>query len=161
MHSISTYTDTSTTMPRLTNDNVKHDVNGLFRTADENCPTVLIVDDNDIVSDYLQSALQAYGYHAIVAATPQEAMDQCRRHPRAIQTSIVDVKLGCFNGFETAQKLIGICPEMKVVLMSGYPYDHLVRAGRLPQDMGVTLFLQKPFLPSEIMAAMNALKRPS
>ena len=36
------------------------------------------------------------------------------------------------------------------------PLDHLVRAGLMPADLGHTVFVQKPFLPNEILAALKS-----
>ncbi len=125
-------------------------------TSDSGAPTVLIVEDSDIVSDFLQSACEAYGYHALIAATPDEAIDHCRRE--RIHALIADVRLGSFDGFETAQMLMKMCPGMKVVFTSGYPYDYLVQMGRLPANLPIS-FLQKPFPPSEIISVLKSLRR--
>lgn len=120
-------------------------------------PTILIVEDNEVVSEFLRSALQAYGYKTLLAATPDQAVEHCRREAKAIDALIADVRLGGFQGFETAQTLRQICPGMKIVYTSGYPYDHLVRAGLLPADLGSSMFLQKPFVPSELLALLKSL----
>ena len=116
---------------------------------------VLIVEDNDIVSECLQTILQAYGYDPILAVTPDQAVEHCRREQNAIYALIADVKLGQFGGYATAQMLTRICPDMKVVFTSGYPYEHLVRTGMLQAELGAAKFLQKPFLASEIIAALQ------
>jgi two-component system cell cycle sensor histidine kinase/response regulator CckA len=116
---------------------------------------VLIVEDNDIVSDCLQTILRAYGYDPILAVTPDQAVEHCQREKNAIVALIADVKLGHFGGFATAQTLIRICPGMKVIFTSGYPYEHLVRTGMLQPELGAAKFLQKPFLASEIILALQ------
>jgi two-component system cell cycle sensor histidine kinase/response regulator CckA len=117
---------------------------------------VLIVEDNDIVSDCLQVILRTYGYDPIVAATPQQAVEQCQRDNIAIYALIADVRLGKASGFQTAQTLLRICPGMKVIFTSGYPHEHLVRSGLLPVELGTAVFLQKPFLASEILSSLRA-----
>jgi two-component system cell cycle sensor histidine kinase/response regulator CckA len=116
---------------------------------------VLIVEDNDIVSDCLQTILRAYGYDPILAVTPDQAVEHCRREQNAIYALIADVKLGQFGGYATAQILTRICPDMKIVFTSGYPYEHLVRTGLLHADLGAAQFLQKPFLAREVISALQ------
>lgn len=116
---------------------------------------VLVVEDNDVVSDCLQVILRAYGYDPILAATPDQAVEQCLRENNAIYALIADVRLGKSSGFQAAQMLLRICPEMKVIFTSGYPQEYLVRSGLLPPELGAAIFLQKPFLASEILSSLQ------
>jgi len=133
-------------------------INMEFRLPDDGAPTVLIVEDNDAVADFLQITFRAYGYHTLLAANREQAVKHCQRGTNTIQALIADVRLGGSSGFETAQMLKKICPEMKVILISGYPYEHLVSVGLLPAELGTTRFLQKPFVSSEIIAAVRSLQ---
>jgi DNA-binding NtrC family response regulator len=123
---------------------------------DHKPPTVLIAEDNDVVSDFLQDTFRAYGYRTLTAATKDQVIEHCHREGNAIRVLVADVRLGKQDGFEVVQWLRDTCPETKVILISGYPLEHLVRAGLLPADQQFT-FLQKPFLPREIMAALKSL----
>lgn len=116
---------------------------------------VLIVEDNEVVSECLQGILLAYGYNPILSATPEQALEHCRREQNAISAVIVDVGLGRYSGFETAMMLLRICPSMKVIFTSGYPREHLVRTGLLPAQLGSALFLQKPFLTSDVISSLQ------
>jgi len=156
MQSISTFSDVRVPMPIPSENVAKLQDKGLFQSSDRKTQTVLIVEDNDVVSDFLQCAFNAYGYRTLLATTPEEAIEHCRRDPDAIHALIADVKLGRFDGFQTACTLRRMCPEMKIVMTSGYPLDHLVRAGLMPADLGHTVFVQKPFLPNEILAALKS-----
>ena len=121
-------------------------------------PTVLIAEDNDVVSDFLQDTFRAYGYRTLTAATKEQVIEHCQREGDAIRVLIADFRLGKHDGFETARSLTAMCPEMKVILISGYPLEHLVRAGLLPADQQFT-FLQKPFLPHELMTVLKPLQK--
>jgi hypothetical protein len=102
---------------------VAEEANGGIRFQDHAIPTVLIVEDNDVVSDFLQSACLVYGFRALAATTPEQAVEHCRRERNGIQD--------------------------------------LVRSGRLPEKLGGSVFLQKPFLPSDILSVLKCLRRPS
>lgn len=124
---------------------------------DHKPPTVLIAEDNDVVSDFLQDTFRAYGYRTLMAATMDQVSEHCKREGDAIRILIADVRFGRNDGYETARSLTAMCPEMKVVLISGYPLEHLVRIGLLPADQQFA-FLQKPFIPGEIMALLKPLR---
>ena len=116
---------------------------------------VLIVEDNEVVSDCLQSILVAYGYQALLAATPDQAIEHCQRERNAIYALIIDVRLGQFRGPETAMMLLRTCSRMKVIFTSGYPYEHLVRSGLLPAQLGAAMFLHKPFLARDVISCLR------
>lgn len=124
---------------------------------DDGSPIILIVENNDIVSEFLQSTFRIYGYRTLVAATKEQAVEHCLRQGTAIHAMVADVMLGRHDGFAIAQMLMEICPKMKAILISGYPYEHLVRVGLLPPDLSME-FLQKPFLPGEIMSVLKSMQ---
>jgi CheY-like chemotaxis protein len=155
MQFMSQQTNKPASLPLQGDDALFTEANSGFRLLNHKPPTVLIVDDNDIVGEFLQATFQAYGYQTLVAATRDQAVEHCRREGDSIHALVADVRLGGYDGFETAQMLTKICPEMKVILISGYPYEHLVRAGLLPAEQRMGVFLQKPFLPREIMSVLQ------
>ena len=124
-------------------------------------PIVLVAEDNDVVSDFLRDTFQAYGYKTLLAANRDQAVAHCQREGNAIQALVANVSPGGSGDFETALMLMRICPAMKVILISGYPYDYLVRAGVLPAELEMTTFLQKPFVPSEIISVLRSPQRVS
>lgn len=127
------------------------------RTTNGTPAKVLVVEDNDIVAYCLQMILRAYGYEPILAVTPEDAIRHCLRERSAIHALIADVRLGKASGFETAMMLIKICPEMKVIFTSGSPYTHLVQSGLLPAELGSAIFLQKPFVASDVISSLQFL----
>jgi len=122
---------------------------------------VLIVEDNDIVSDCLETILRAYGYDPLCAATPDQAVAHCQREQCDIFAVIADVRLGKFRGFETAVLLKKLCPDMNVIFTSGAPYGDLVGSGLLPEQLGSATFLQKPFLASDVKTSLQLLRQAS
>jgi CheY-like chemotaxis protein len=159
MHSVSSST-TAFAMKRIEAEDVPINPATASSVAPDRRPsTVLIVEDNDVVCDFLQSALRAYGYNARSVDIADQAVDYCRRERNTVHALIADVSLCGFACFETAQMLLRICPSMKVVFTSGYPYEYLVRIGLLPPHLGTCMFLQKPFLPSELMALLRPSPR--
>jgi FixJ family two-component response regulator len=72
---------------------------------------------------------------------------------------LTDMVLPGMSGRELAARLLAERPELKVIYMSGYPDDVLVRTGALSPEMS---FLQKPLRPEAVAAKIrDALDSPS
>jgi two-component system cell cycle sensor histidine kinase/response regulator CckA len=125
---------------------------------DHKPPTVLIADDSDIVSDFLENTFRAYGYRTLTAASKDQVTEHCQREGSAIRVLVADVRLGMQDDFETVRLLTAMSPETKVILISGYPLEHLEREGLLPAGQQFA-FLQKPFPPLQIMDLLKSLQK--
>ena len=66
---------------------------------------------------------------------------------------LTDLVMPGMNGRELAERLVTARPKMKVLLMSGYTDDEVVRHG----VSGTWAFIQKPFLPTELVAKVHAV----
>jgi PAS domain S-box-containing protein len=107
--------------------------------------TILLVEDEEQVRAVALSALRRQGYHVLVAQHAGEALLLCESHPESIDLLLTDVVMPQMSGPELARRLARSRPEMKVLCMSGYTDDSIVRHGVL--DIGVA-FIQKPITPA-------------
>ncbi|HXT24671.1 MAG TPA: ATP-binding protein [Candidatus Eisenbacteria bacterium] len=107
--------------------------------------TVLIVEDDASVCELIRSVLDSHGYSVLTAAQPDQA-ETLLAHPdgQAVDLMVSDVVMPGLSGTELASRLSSKNPRMKVLFMSGYIDDALVRAGIEDKDVA---FLQKPFAP--------------
>jgi DNA-binding NarL/FixJ family response regulator len=71
----------------------------------------------------------------------------CEAHPRPIHLLISDVVMPQMSGPELARRLAQERPEMKVLCMSGYTDDSVVRHGVMDADIA---YLQKPITPETL-----------
>jgi two-component system cell cycle sensor histidine kinase/response regulator CckA len=104
--------------------------------------TVLLVEDEDAVRRIAQRILVGEGYRVLVAASGPEALELAAGNPRAIDLLLTDVVMPQMNGSELAGRISAGNPGLKVLFMSGYTDDVIVRQGILQPD---TQFIGKPF----------------
>ena len=107
--------------------------------------TILLVEDEASVRKYAKDILQSKGYLVLEAANGQMALDVSRNHQGTIQMMLTDVVMPGMSGRELADRLSPLRPDMKIIFMSGYTDDAIVRHGIL--GSGVS-FIQKPFSPA-------------
>jgi signal transduction histidine kinase/CheY-like chemotaxis protein len=107
--------------------------------------TILLVEDEDQVRGLAAKVLAGYGYRVIEARDGTEAEQIGRRANDYLHLLITDVVMpGGVSGMELATRLVPLRPQMKVLFMSGYTDDAILRRGVLSEEAA---FLQKPFTP--------------
>ena len=109
--------------------------------------TILLVEDQEQVRTVAAGILKRSGYLVLTAENATEALRLGAGHAGVIHLLLTDVVMPQMSGPELAQQLIGARPELKVLCMSGYTDDSVVRHGAL--DRGIA-FLQKPFTPESL-----------
>jgi CheY-like chemotaxis protein len=109
--------------------------------------TVLVVEDNPHVRALVSTILRELGYTVLEAATGADALRVCTASPAPIHLLITDVVMPEVGGQEVAAQLLAVCPNLKVLYMSGYAEAAIAAYGVLQPGAE---FLQKPFTPPEL-----------
>jgi len=109
--------------------------------------TILLVEDQDQVRAAAHTILKRNGYRVITAHNAGEALLLCERHEGPIDLLLTDVVMPHMSGTELAKRLARTRPALKVLYMSGYTDDSIVRHGVLESEMA---FLEKPFTPESL-----------
>jgi PAS domain S-box-containing protein len=109
--------------------------------------TVLLVEDEEAVRALALLSLQIHGYKVIPAKDGNDAVRIMQTRRGSLDMVLTDVVMPDISGPALVERLRGQFPQMKVLFMSGYADDAMVRHG-LQKD-GVS-FIQKPYTPLEL-----------
>jgi PAS domain S-box-containing protein len=109
--------------------------------------TVLLVEDEGQVRAVARSILRRHGYEVIEASNAGEALLYCERHTGVIHLLLTDVVMPHMSGPELARRLAQTRPEMRVLCMSGYTDDSVIRHGVLAAELA---YIQKPLTPETL-----------
>jgi two-component system, cell cycle sensor histidine kinase and response regulator CckA len=121
--------------------------------------TVLVVEDEEGVRRLLRHVLESRGYQVLEAADGEQALRVYRETDGRVQLVLTDMIMPRMGGRELALRLTEMVPDLKIVFMSGYTDDVLLRTGELGRGMS---FLQKPLRPETLAAKVReALDAPS
>jgi len=108
----------------------------------QGCETVLLVEDEAALRRSTRQFLVKNGYTVLEAANGEDALRISREYGGGIHMMISDVVMPDMSGPLVARQLYGERPEMKILFVSGYAENTVLRHGEI--DLS-TCFLQKPF----------------
>lgn len=104
--------------------------------------TILLVEDEEVVRELVGKLLPVNGFTVLAARNGSEALAICQQHKGPIHLLLTDVVMPQMSGRQLAAHLSKLHPEMKVLYMSGYTDDAIIRHGVLEPGLA---FIQKPF----------------
>ncbi len=110
--------------------------------------TILVVEDQPEVRSVVHEALSRHGYRVLMATNGSEALDIAVAHADRIDLLITDVVMPGLSARELADRFRRRHPKGRVLYMSGYTDDSVVRRGILEQSVE---FIQKPFTPAGLL----------
>ncbi len=114
--------------------------------------TILIAEDDDALRELARRMLQRYGYTILVASDAAEALIVAASYEGNIDLLLSDVVMPEGGGRVLAQEIRALRPSMKVVFMSGYTDDEIIRRGAIDPS---TSFLPKPFSIDSLAAIVR------
>lgn len=124
--------------------------------------TILIVDDQETIWDFLIEALQRLGYSVLLAENGLDAVEIYKNNPNQIDLVILDMIMPKQGGHSTFYQLKALDPDVKVILSSGYVSPSEVND---LLSKGACGFLPKPHrikdMASEIRRTLDGRKAAS
>jgi CheY-like chemotaxis protein len=116
--------------------------------------TLLIVEDDASLRQFVSTVLRERGYHILEAENGIEALAISSRFTGPIDAVLTDVIMPKMGGRELSAALMAQRGEIKVLFMSGYTNDAVVLHDLLEVHMP---FLQKPFTPDVVARKVRDL----
>jgi len=112
--------------------------------SDSGTKTVLLVDDEEHLIDFLEQVLQREGFNVMVASNGRQAVDLYKANPELIDIVLMDITMPVMSGTEACKEMLRHEPGVPIVLMSGFPRD-------VYEGIDHAHFLRKPMHPLEIV----------
>lgn len=116
--------------------------------------TVLLVEDEPLVSMVAEDYLRFLGFEPLCAATAREALNLLENVSPHPAFAVIDVGLPDIRGDELAADIRARFPHTSVIIASGY--DPVVLQRRFEGDLGVRV-MSKPYSEDDIKRAVVAL----
>jgi PAS domain S-box-containing protein len=116
--------------------------------------TILIVDDDAGVRELARETLERAGLDVITANDGREAVTRFAENADSIRLVLLDRTMPASGGEEAFVRIREIEPRVPIVLVSGYARASL---NGLLSEPGLAGFLQKPFLPTALLAKVREL----
>jgi CheY-like chemotaxis protein len=81
---------------------------------------ILFVDDEEVLVDVGQEMLEEFGYNVVTKTSAVEALEIFRAQPEKFDLVITDKNMPHMTGFDFAEELLHIRPNMPVILLTGF-----------------------------------------
>ena len=115
--------------------------------------TILVVDDEDFLLEYVRIVLVRAGYTVLTATNGEEAWNLIAENRHEIRLLLTDIIMpDSFDGFELAERVRKHQPDLPVLLMTGATLrDHPAREVITRQRK----LLRKPFFPDQLLTIVR------
>ena len=119
--------------------------------------TILVVEDAESIRRMVCAMLSQFGYHCLEACDGTEALDVLDSAGGEVNLVLTDMIMPKMTGAELAQEIARIQPGIRIMFMSGYSDDPLVRT----LAHSPAIFLAKPFTATVLIEKVReALDHP-
>lgn len=115
--------------------------------------TILVIEDEEMLSELIMTILVSNGYKVLSAADGEEGVAVFKKYKKDISVVITDLGLPKFSGDEVIRQIKSINPSSKIILSSGY-VDADAKADLL--KAGANRFILKPYKPAEVLQTVRA-----
>jgi two-component system response regulator PilR (NtrC family) len=117
--------------------------------------SILVVDDEEIMREILETLLVREGYQVRLATTGQEALELARSH--TFDAAIVDVMMPVMDGLTTLTELKRLDEDLPVVMITAFAS---VETAISAMKSGAFDYITKPFKNDEVLIVLgNAVER--
>lgn len=114
---------------------------------------ILIVDDDYDIASLINISLKKAGFIASVFTEPLAALEEFALHPADYNLVISDIMMSGIDGYQLAQQIKKIKPDVKILLTSAFEYDDRYYTTGLPR-LDLAGFIEKPISMSELLTVV-------
>ena len=118
--------------------------------------TVLVVEDQEAVRQYLRAVLERSGYRVLEAGNGLDALALVKRFDQTIHLIVTDLVMPLMNGLDLTEQVKITRPGTKVLFISGYANETIDDRGIDEPDL---VYLQKPFDSEQLIAKVQEVLR--
>jgi len=116
-------------------------------------PTILIVDDEEFLLEYVRIVLLRAGFTVLTARTGEDAWQLILNSHNEIRLVLTDIVMpSSFDGFELADRVRRRQPDLPVLFMTGAPLEDSSSPDNL---VSKRMVLRKPFDPGQLLAIVR------
>jgi len=134
-------------LPRLPRETALSEGESAEASEPGGSETVLLAEDDAAARGLWREMLEELGYHVLAASNGAQALEMGTAHQGSIDLLLTDVVMPRTGGRELAERLSAARPGLRVIFMSGYTADTMLRQG-IAENGGP--FLQKPFTSQQL-----------
>ena len=117
-------------------------------------PTVLLVDDDEMLRHVLARTLDYSGFRVLQAGDGEQGLTIMRRLARSIALVVTDINMPVMNGFDFARALQPLNSSVPILFITGaLPHE----SGSISLREASEHLLLKPFGPEVFMETINAI----
>jgi DNA-binding response OmpR family regulator len=117
--------------------------------------SILIIDDDKSILSFLKERLMEEGFNVLTATDGKEGMNLF--NDNQVDLVITDIIMPDKDGFETIIELKRICPDIKIIAMSGIGLGMIKTCLKAAKFSGAEYAFAKPFETSSLLAAVYKL----
>lgn len=114
--------------------------------------TILMVDDEHSIIDFVSKALNMFGYTFLSANTGETALEIIEKKDQPIDLILLDINMPGMGGYQCLKRIKQIAPHLKVIISSGYTDDPHIDTC---MELGALSFLKKPYKVPALMALLR------
>jgi DNA-binding NtrC family response regulator len=115
---------------------------------------LLLVDDEAALLKLMETFLGRIGYQVVSDTSAAAALVRFEADPQNFGLVVADLTMPEMSGEQMALRMIGLNPNIRVLLCSGYPFDLRSLPEHVRDHFSV---LQKPFVPKMLTSAVDEL----
>lgn len=119
--------------------------------------TILLVEDSDVVREVVARMLEAGGFTVLKASSGEEALTLSRGGGVPFDLLLTDIVMPGMGGVELADRLAAEQPGARILFMTGYADDIVMREGILGKNRK---YIWKPFSQMEIVEKVREILSP-